>query len=166
VESNLLSNSVRYIADGLKCLTAPTHSTAFLHWASSSPFPHLCCPTSYSTLCALCSSCVGRVLSTVSLNVSFRRFLNDNNRILWNDLVGRIMQIRLNNPNDVFSWNLHQHGQYTVHSLHLALINNGMANNMNKQLWRLKIPLKIKIFMWYMWKEVVLTTKDNLLKPN
>jgi hypothetical protein len=34
---------------------------------------------------------------------------------------------------------------------------------MNKQLWRLKVQLKIKIFMWYMRKEVVLT-KDNLIK--
>jgi hypothetical protein len=27
--------------------------------------------------------------------------------------------------------------------------------NINKQLWRVKMPLKIKIFMWYMKKEVV-----------
>jgi hypothetical protein len=31
---------------------------------------------------------------------------------------------------------------------------------MNKQLWRLKVPLKIKIFMWHMRREVVVT-KDN-----
>jgi hypothetical protein len=36
---------------------------------------------------------------------------------------------------------------------------------MNAQLWRLKVPLKIKIFMWYMRKEVVLI-KDNLAKHN
>jgi hypothetical protein len=36
---------------------------------------------------------------------------------------------------------------------------------MQKQLWRLKVSLKIKIFMWYMKKEVVLT-KDNLAKRN
>jgi hypothetical protein len=63
---------------------------------------------------------------------------------------------------DIFSWSLHQHGQYIVYSLYLALINNGMTN-MNKQLWRLKVPLKIKKFMWYLRKEVVLT-KDNLVK--
>jgi hypothetical protein len=34
---------------------------------------------------------------------------------------------------------------------------------MNKQLWRLKEMLKIKIFMWYMRREVVLT-KDNLTR--
>jgi hypothetical protein len=36
---------------------------------------------------------------------------------------------------------------------------------MNNMIWRLKITLKNKIFMWYMYKEVVLT-KDNLTKRN
>jgi hypothetical protein len=35
------------------------------------------------------------VLSTVHLNVSFCRFLNQNNLVLWNDLVGRVMHVRL-----------------------------------------------------------------------
>jgi hypothetical protein len=70
------------------------------------------------------------------------------------------MHVRLNDQNDVFTWNLHQNGIYTIHSRYLVLINNGMAN-INKQLWRVKIPLKIKIFMWYIKKEVVLM-KDNL----
>jgi hypothetical protein len=32
-----------------------------------------------------------------------------------------------------------------------------------KYLWKLKIPLKIKIFMWFLNKKVILT-KDNLDK--
>ena len=35
----------------------------------------------------------------------------------------------------------------------------------NKTLWKLKMLLKIKIFMWYLIKGVVLT-KDNLAKRN
>jgi hypothetical protein len=72
--------------------------------------------------------------------------------------------VRMNQPADVFMWNLHQDGKFTVCSLYLPLINNGVAH-MNRQLWRLKVPLKIKIFMWYMRKEVVLT-KDNLSLRN
>jgi hypothetical protein len=133
-------------------------------WLGNISFQHQYPPALYN-LVRWKSAMVESVLSMVPLNVSFCRFLNDNNHILWNDLVGRIMHVRLNDQNDVFSWNLHQHGQYPVHSLYLALINNGMANNMQKQLWRLKVSLKIKIFMWYMKKEVVLT-KDNLAKRN
>ena len=37
--------------------------------------------------------------------------------------------------------------------------------NVNKGLWKLKIPLKIKIFLWYLKRSVILT-KDNLAKWN
>jgi hypothetical protein len=36
---------------------------------------------------------------------------------------------------------------------------------MNKYLWKLKLPLKIKIFVWFLFKGVTLI-KDNLLKRN
>jgi hypothetical protein len=74
------------------------------------------------------------------------------------------MDMELNDLNDVFIWNLHQHGQYLVRSLYMALINNG-TTHMNKQIWRLTVPLKIKIFMWHMKKKVVLT-KDNQARQN
>jgi hypothetical protein len=45
---------------------------------------------------------VESVLSTMLLNVSFCRFLNQNNLVLWNDLVGRVMHMRLNDHADVF----------------------------------------------------------------
>lgn len=50
--------------------------------------------------------------------------------------------------------------------MYLALINNGYIER-NKIIWKLKMPLKIKIkiFMWYLLKDVVLT-KDNLARRN
>jgi hypothetical protein len=104
------------------------------------------------------SDTIEKVLSDVPLNVSFRRYLTRNNLMLWNDLVRRIVHVQLNNQEDVFIWNLHQNGQFFVHSLYLTLINSGIVDTN-------KVPLKIKIFMWYMYKEVVLT-KDNLAKLN
>jgi hypothetical protein len=86
------------------------------------------------------------VLSMVPLNVSFGRFLNKNNSLLWNNLVGRIMHVRLNDQTDVFAWNLHQNGQFIVKSFYTALFNNGVVH-MNKQLWKLRVSLKIKIFV-------------------
>jgi hypothetical protein len=64
----------------------------------------------------------------------------------------------------VFVWNLYQDGQYTINSLYMALISNEVVH-MNKQVWKLKVLLKIIIFMWNMRKEVVLT-KDNLARRN
>jgi hypothetical protein len=42
----------------------------------------------------------------------------------------------------------------------VSLIQNDVSN-LNKILWKLKTPLKIKIFLWYLRREIVLA-KDNL----
>jgi hypothetical protein len=89
---------------------------------------------------------VENVLSSVPLNVSFRRFLNQNNLLLWNQLIGKIMHVRLNDQADVFVWNLHQNGQYTVKFLYTVFISNGVGH-INRQLRNLKVPLKIKKIM-------------------
>jgi hypothetical protein len=110
------------------------------------------------------SDTVANVLVTILLNVSFRGSLQGNNLAIWNDLVFRVMYVQLNDQDDVFKWNLHQNRQYSVHSLYLGLINNGVIQ-INTKVWKMKIALKIKVFMWYIQKVVVLT-KDNLAKRN
>jgi hypothetical protein len=87
-----------------------------------------------------------------------------NNLVMWHNLVHRIMQVRLNNQNDVFRWNLHQNGNFSVHTMYLALISNGAVIRRNL-IWKLKILLELKILMWYLYDEVILT-KDNLAKRN
>jgi hypothetical protein len=71
------------------------------------------------------------VLRGVPLIVSFHRYLAGHNLVQWNDLVHRILHVQLNDSECVFKWNLYQHGNFTVHSLYMALINNGVLN-MNK----------------------------------
>jgi hypothetical protein len=39
----------------------------------------------------------------------------------------------------------------------------GNASRLNMDAWKAKVPPKIKIFLWYLWKGVILT-KDNLAK--
>jgi hypothetical protein len=46
----------------------------------------------------------------------------------------------------------------------MALIHSDVPN-LNRRLWNLKVPLKIKIFLWYLRRGVILT-KDNLAKHN
>jgi hypothetical protein len=110
------------------------------------------------------SDTIAKVLSTTPLNISFHRYLTGNNLVLWNNLVSRIATVRLGDTDDIFRWKLHQNGQFSIHSMYLALINNGFVDT-NKRMWKVRIPLKIKIFMWYIYKGVVLT-KDNLAKRN
>jgi hypothetical protein len=42
---------------------------------------------------------------------------------------------------------------------------NDHTKFLKKYPWKLKVPLKIRIFMWFLYKKVLLT-KDNLAKRN
>ena len=110
------------------------------------------------------SATVASFFERVPLNVSFRRSLVGDNLVLWHSLVTRIVHVELNEENDVFKWNLTKSGQFTVKSMYSAIMNT-VKVFYHKSLWNLKVPLKIKIFMWYLIKGVVLT-KDNLFKRN
>jgi hypothetical protein len=74
------------------------------------------------------------------------------------------MLVQLSDELDKFIWNLTTNGVFTVKSMYEDLMN-GHTTFLRKYLWRLKIPLKIKFFMWFRNSKVLLT-KDNLAKRN
>ncbi|WVZ85896.1 hypothetical protein U9M48_032754 [Paspalum notatum var. saurae] len=78
------------------------------------------------------------VLNSVPLNVSFRRLLVGDNLASWLELVSKVANVSLTEVQD------------------------GVVPR-NSILWKLKIPLKIRIFLWYLRSGVILT-KDNLAK--
>ncbi|WVZ90646.1 hypothetical protein U9M48_036930, partial [Paspalum notatum var. saurae] len=106
---------------------------------------------------------VADVMSSIPLNVSFRRGLYGNRLHAWNELVGRVMSLELREGRDVFNWGLNKTGLFTVRSMYKHLINNGIK--VSQEIWQTKIPLKTKIFMWYV-KRGVLLTKNNLARRN
>ena len=108
------------------------------------------------------SALVSHVLSSTPLNISFRRSLVANNLLLWHQLVARVMGIQLQDQSDTFVWSLHQNGFFSVRSMYRAITTTNIIPH-NHIIWKLKLPLKIKIFMWYLIKRVTLT-KDNLAR--
>jgi hypothetical protein len=107
---------------------------------------------------------VASVFSTVPLNVSFRRGLVGNNLNEWHNLVARVANTRLSNMEDKFIWGLHQNGLFSVKSMYLASISDNRVS-LDLTIRKLKVSLKIKIFLWYLKRGVVLT-KDNLGRRN
>jgi hypothetical protein len=105
---------------------------------------------------------VSTVLAHNPLNIAFRRVFNDFKWNQWINLCQRLMSVQLTNSPDKFVWKLNESGIYSVKSLYLDLMN-GHTPFLRKYLWKLKIPLKIKIFMWFLNSKVLLT-KDNLAK--
>ena len=74
--------------------------------------------------------------------------------VMWNNLVSRLANVELRQEEeDEFRWKLDQSGVFSVKSHYLGLINQNTPN-LNKDLWKMKIPLKIKIFLWYLRREL------------
>ena len=84
----------------------------------------------------------------------------------WHALQERLTAIQLVNGYDEFRWNLHENGKFSVDFLYKALLHSEIPTyENNKNIWKMKVPLKVKIFAWYLRRGVVLT-KDNLLRRN
>ena len=61
-------------------------------------------------------------------------------------------------------WKFMKSGKFTVKSLYEKLSSVGLDRTF-KHLWKAKIPLKIKIWLWLIWHNVI-ATKDNMKKRN
>lgn len=49
-------------------------------------------------------------------------------------------------------------------SINVTMLNSNFMPY-NRYLWKIKVPLKVKIFLWFLYKGASLT-KDNLVKRN
>jgi hypothetical protein len=72
------------------------------------------------------------------------------------------MEVQLSSEQDKFVWSLTIAGSFSVKSMYLEYMN-GHTKYLHRYIWKIKVPLKIKIFMWFFHKKVILT-KDNILK--
>jgi len=106
---------------------------------------------------------VARILASAPLNISFRRNLVGANLRDWHKIVASLHDVDLQGERDTFVWALHSLGIFSVKLMYAALINNGVR--VSQDIWQIKIPTRIKVFLWYLKRGVVLT-KDNLAKRN
>jgi hypothetical protein len=103
---------------------------------------------------------VAQVLSTTPLNVSFRRALVGDSWDKWLELVGNVLMVNLNDCKDSFIWTANKN--FSVKNMYNDIV---LREGTPVNCWarKAKIPLKIKIFLWFLRNGVVLT-KDNLVK--
>jgi hypothetical protein len=107
---------------------------------------------------------VSKIMATSRLNISSMRALVDNKVREWLGLVAQISHVQLTEGSDYFEWSLTKSGLYTVRSLYHHLIDTQPPFH-HKKIWKMRIPLKIKIFLWFVQRGVILT-KDNLARKN
>jgi hypothetical protein len=63
---------------------------------------------------------------------------------------------------DVITWKFGPKGRFTVKSVYDALLVNE-SGICHKKMWKSKIPSKIKIFLWLVMNNAILT-KDNMIR--
>ena len=97
------------------------------------------------------------MLETSPPTVSFRKSLIGPRQTLWNDLLRRLDIVQLTQEADVFRWNLIENGTFAVGSMYNALIQPDVLVGHNKKTSKMKISLKTKVFMWYLYRGVILT---------
>lgn len=69
------------------------------------------------------------------------------------------MYVHLSQQPDQLHLKLTKNGEFSVKSMYLDIINTGPIS-CSKHIWKVKVPLKIKVFMWFVHKQVILT-KEN-----
>jgi hypothetical protein len=75
-----------------------------------------------------------------------------------------LIMVHLTDGEDRFKGNLIASGVFSVKSMYNDLLSGHMVS-LKKHIWKLKVPLNIKIFMWFLHKKVILA-KVNLVKRN
>jgi hypothetical protein len=95
---------------------------------------------------------VSDVLTSNPLNIEFTRTLSTDKWEVWLLLLQRLIRVNLTEDPDVFVWKLTTNGVFSVKSMYTDMMN-GHTVFLRKYLWKIKVPLKIKIFMWFLYKK-------------
>ena len=79
------------------------------------------------------------------------------------ELINLVKQVVLSDSSDQPVWMLNSSSKYSVKSFYKMINFGGVSSDVKDDIWKIKVPLRIKIFMWFVHKQVILT-KDNLLR--
>jgi hypothetical protein len=108
---------------------------------------------------------VAKVLRNGSLNLTSRRNFGDREEREWDDLTFMIERVTLSQEIDTVIWTLEKNKEFSTSSLYKAITFPGMVNKWMMNVWRAKLPLKIKIFLWQLYNDKI-QIAEQLKKRN
>lgn len=130
-------------------------------WCSISPLKDM-----FPVLFDICNdqSVTVAEAAVVGWRFTYRRWLTPDLIIQEAGLLHLMNQVNLTQEKKSPRWKWSKSGKFTVKSVYKHVCRNGMDRSF-RHLWKSKIPLKIKVWLWLIWHNVI-ATKDNLLKRN
>lgn len=97
--------------------------------------------------------------------ITLSRWLTTDLWCEWDKILRDASEFHLIDDSDIASWKLETRGKFYVKSTYNALTSFDSSSSF-KEIWKGKIPAKIKIFLWLVANEAIFLTKDNMLKRN
>ena len=104
---------------------------------------------------------VAEVFTNFPFSLQFNRQFTSIILSEWIQLLGFFPSHYLDSSPDRIIWRWTSSGLFTVQSLYKWLSFRGVTTNTCNTLWKAKIPLKIKVFIWLLRQDKILT-KCNL----
>lgn len=92
--------------------------------------------------------------------ITFRRRLPRYLRLQWEQIWSDVLAFHLGNDYDTVLWSLEKNNNFSVKSMYNALTRSD-ARTCHKMLWKGKILAKIKLFMWLLMNDAILTKDLN-----
>jgi hypothetical protein len=90
---------------------------------------------------------VAQMLQRDGLGVRFRRSLDNKGLTQWRRLQTLMNEVELQDGSDSVRWHLSSDGSFSVKSMY-SLLAHGATVAHHRDMWRVAVPLKIKIFSW------------------
>lgn len=96
------------------------------------------------------------------MKITFRRWLPEDLRTCWDKICADISTFQFSDISNSVIWMLEGKGILSVKSVYNALSKSEIGTY-HKRIWKGRIPPKIKIFLWLLSNDAILT-KENLKK--
>lgn len=106
---------------------------------------------------------VCQVVENDMLQIDFRRNFGENEMKEWEQLVEIVDEINLTDESDKVKWGLEKSGKYTTSSLYKNILDLGVRDKKAMLVWRSKIPMKVRIFLWQLSRDRI-KSADQLKK--
>jgi hypothetical protein len=94
----------------------------------------------------------------------FRRRLHGRLLDQWNQVLAYFEQLSLSNVPDVVLWRFTKNAKFSTKSVY-EYLERDLSGADNKLIWKAKLPLKIQIFMWQVFRDAI-PTRYNMKKRN
>ena len=102
-------------------------------------------------------------LDSHTWNINFKRSFSRNDMENWELILDMIQFTFLSDQKDRVRWAFEKKGEFSVKSMYRWLAYGGVSDPTLKKIWRLKIPLKIRVFLWQVIHDR-LPTREQILK--